>query len=374
MISPRAAPPLRVAIVGAGVIGLALGWRLARAGLEVDIFERDRAGAGASWAAAGMLAGTFEAEETPGSLAALLLAGRERWASFAADVEAASGHSIGYRSEGTLVVAFDEEAGAALRARGERMHRTAPELQWLDQPALRMREPALAPDAVGALFSPCDRQVDNRLLGLALAQAARAAGARLHEGQAVTGLVSSRGRVAGILDAAARPREADVVVLAAGAWSAALGRDADLVPVKPMKGQILALGGVPGAPWLSHVTRVPGAYLVPRAGGKLIVGATVEDVGFDAHLTAAGIGGLLAAAMRALPASREAVILESWSGFRPGTDDLMPRLGPTSRPGLVAATGHFRNGILLAPVTADLLATYILEGRIEPLMAPFVPT
>ncbi len=361
----------RVVVIGGGVIGLAIGWRLAAAGCPVTLFERDRVGRGASWAAAGMLAAASEAE--PGETALLRLNRHSQalWPGFAREIEAAAGQTIGYRDEGTLLVAFDRDDHARLRASYEFQHRLGLDPIWLSTAELRGREPHLSPAAAGAIFSPDDHQVDNRALALALKTAFLRAGGVLREHAAVETVVTAAGRATGVrLGSEFLP--ADFVVLAAGAWSPQIGGlDGVRLFVRPVKGQMLALQMDPAAALLRHVVWTARVYLVPRGDGRLIVGGTVEERGFDGQLTAGGMLALLEGAWRALPAIEELAIDETWVGFRPGSRDDAPLLGPCVIDRLVLATGHHRNGILLTPVTAEAIAAFVLTGETAAAIQPF---
>lgn len=362
---PHSLPRPSVAIVGAGVIGLAIAWRLAAAGCAVDVFERDEAGHGASWAAAGMLAAGVETEPGEIALHALNRASQALWPGFAAELEAASGMEVGLRDEGTLVVALTRDDADRLRETCDFQRSAGIALQWLTAAAARQLEPCLGPLAAAA-FSAADGQVDNRKLAQALRRAALGAGAALHERTPVLAVESAGGRVAGVR-LADRVHRADQVVLAAGAWSGGIGGlpAAARPPVRPVKGQMLALRMDPAAPLLRHVVWTPRVYLVPRRDGRLIVGGTVEERGFDASLTAGGVFSLLEGAWRAVPGVEELAIDEMWVGFRPGSRDDAPVLGPSGMDGLVLATGHHRNGILLTPVTADAVARHVLTGELD---------
>jgi glycine oxidase len=353
------------------VIGLAIGWRLAAAGCAVDLFDRGAAGRGASWAAAGMLAAGVETEHGEEALLALTRPSQGRWPDFARALEAASGIDIGYRDEGTLVVALTRDDEAQLREQVLFQRACGITLDWLDGPGARAREPHLTPRAVAAIYSPHDHQVDNRQLVTALIAAVRRAGGRLHEhGEAAIDMAG--GRAVGVL-AGDRRFVADIVILCAGAWSREVGGlpEAARPAVRPIKGQMLALRMDPAAPLARHVVWAPKAYLVPRRDGRLLIGATVEERGFDPSITAGALYGLLDGAWRAVPAIEELAVDETWCGFRPGSRDDAPILGPSGIDGLVLATGHHRNGILLAPITADAIAALVLDGRTEAAIAPF---
>ncbi|HEY7663310.1 MAG TPA: glycine oxidase ThiO [Xanthobacteraceae bacterium] len=362
-----------VAIIGAGAIGLAIAWRLAARGASVAVFDKGAAGAGASHAAAGMLAACCEAEPGEDALVTLGRASQARWPGFAAELERASGIDVGLRPEGTLVLALTADDQARLGHQLEFQHQLGLPLQWISAAETRRREPHLAGKLAGAVLSPQDTQVDNRKLTTALRVAAEAAGASINEHRAVSAIWSHAGRVRGIVLADGSEIAADIVVLAAGAWSREItGLAPELrPPVRPIKGQMLALRMNPATPLLNHVVWAPGAYLVPRRDGRLLVGATVEEKGYDASLTAGGILTLLEAAWRAVPAVEELPIEEMWVGHRPGSRDDAPILGPAPLEGLIYATGHHRNGILLTPITADAIAQLALDGVVDPAIRPF---
>jgi glycine oxidase len=362
-----------VAIIGAGVIGLGIAWRLAMRGVPVAVFDKGACGAGASHAAAGMLAACAEAEPGEEALVTLGRASQARWPAFAAELKQASGVDVGLRPEGTLVVALTSDDQARLNHQLVFQQKLGLPLQWITAAETRRREPHLAGKLAGAVFSPEDTQVDNRKLATALRIAAEAAGAKISEHQAVKTISSDAGRVDGIGLADGRKVAADVVVLAAGAWSRSIDGLAPELrpPVRPIKGQMLALRMDPTAPLLTHVVWAPGAYLVPRLDGRLLVGATVEEKGYDMSLTAGGILTLLEAAWRVVPAVEELPIDEMWVGHRPGSRDDAPILGTGLIDGLIYATGHHRNGILLTPITADAIAELVLEGVADAAIRPF---
>ena len=319
-----------------------------------------------------MLAAGVETE--PGELDLLQLNRRSQqaWPAFAAELEAASGQDIGYRDDGTLVVALTRDDERHLRFIHD-YHRSAGiEVALIGGGEARQREPWLNPRIPAAVWSPNDHQVDNRAVTAALSAAASAAGAWLRPERKVDAVRIDNGRAAGVV-VAGETVAADTVILAAGAWSRTIGglEPAALPPVRPIKGQMLAVQMDPEAPLLRHVLWAPGIYLVPRRDGRLLIGATVEEKGFDETITAGGQYALLDAAWRALPGIEELPIVETWVGFRPGSRDDAPILGPGPIDGLVYATGHHRNGILLTPVTADLVSRFVLTGEAEPALAPF---
>ena len=361
---------LRVAVIGAGVIGLSVAWRLAQRGAAVTVFDQGAAGAGASHAAAGMLAACAEAEPGEEALTRLGRVSQSLWPAFAAELEHAADLPVDLRTEGTLVMALTADDLARLRHQLQFQQGLGLPLTLVSAAEARRREPHLA-GVAGAVFSPEDHQVDNRKLVAALRVAAERAGATIREHASVDSLLVGQGRAAGVRLANGTEWPADIVVLAAGAWSRRIAGIPQPPPVRPVKGQMLALRMDPAAPLITHVVWAPNAYLVPRRDGRLLVGATVEEKGFDHSLTAGGVLSLLEAAWRVLPAIEDLAIDEMWVGHRPGSRDDAPILGPGPIDGLVYATGHHRNGILLTPVTADAIARLILDRELDPAIQPF---
>ncbi|MEA2479670.1 MAG: glycine oxidase [Thermoleophilaceae bacterium] len=354
-----------VVVVGAGVIGLACAWRLAERGLTVCVLERDAPGAGASGVAAGMLAPVTEAEFGEGALLDLNLAAARAWPAFAATLGERTGTAVGYEQGGALVVAADRDDAAELRRLHDFQRSLGLEVEWLTASAARRLEPALAPRIAGAIHAPHEAQADPRAVVRALRDALCAAG-----GEVVTGVEVAALRDHGV-ETSAGPLAAAHVVAAAGAWSGAL---AGAPPVRPVKGQIVRLRRRPGtAPLASRLVRTPRCYVVDRSNGEIVVGATVEDRGFDTQVTADGVFRLLEAAYEVLPDIGELDWVEAGARLRPGTPDNAPAIGRGSMGGLIWATGHFRNGILLAPVTADAVAAIVAGGDPGPAMLPFAP-
>ena len=365
-----------IAIIGGGVCGLGIGWRLAQAGSAVTVVDRDRSGMATSWAAAGMLAPQVEAEPSEEPLLALTLESRDLWVDFAAEVEAASGVKVDYRREGTLVVALDRDDVERLRHRYDYQTSLGLDLEWITGAEARRREPHLARGVGAAVFSALDHQVDNRRLSAALREAYLRAGGVLREHTAVREVIHeatpSGGRVTG-LRLENEILQADTVIVAAGPWSRDIPGlpEALKPPVRPLKGQMLAVQMPRAAPLLDHVVWGPEIYLVPRSDGRLLIGATVEEMGFDASLTAGGMMDLLREAWEVLPGIYDLPVIESWVGFRPASRDDAPILGPTAMAGLIMATGHHRNGILLAPITARTIADTVLTGETPAAILPF---
>jgi glycine oxidase len=363
----------KVAIIGAGVMGLGIAWRLAAQGATVNVFERETAGSGASYAAAGMLAACCEAEPGEDALVALGRESQARWPAFAAELLAASGIDVELRDEGTLVVALTADDQARAQHHLSHQKKLGLPIEWISAAEARRREPHLAGKLAGAVWSPQDHQVDNRKLAAGLRIAAETAGAVIHEHAPVKEISIAGGRADGLVFDDGSRVDADVVVLAAGAWSRGIGGlpPEQRPPVRPIKGQMLSLQMDPAAPLITHVVWAPGIYMVPRRDGRLIMGATVEEKAFDTSLTAGGMLTLLEAAWRTVPAIEELPIDEMWVGHRPGSRDDAPILGPGPVHGLVYATGHHRNGILLTPVTADAIAKLVLDEAFDPAIRPF---
>jgi glycine oxidase len=366
-----------VVIIGGGVIGLAIAWRAALGGLSVSVIDPSP-GKGASWAAAGMLAPVTEVEHGETALLKLNLASAERYPSFVAEVEDASGQEVGYRPCGTLAVAFDGDDKVALDELYRFQQRLGLKSEPLSGRECRQLEPLLAPAVRGGLLVHGDHQVDNRRLGFALLVAATVAGVEIVAGRAR--LICDGELVAGVELEDGERIATSCVVLAAGCWSAGVeGVPADSVPqVRPVKGQILRLRNQAASALFSRNLRglVAGdsIYLVSRADGELVIGATVEEQGFDVTVTAGAVRQLLHDAWRIVPGVAELELLECHAGLRPGTPDNAPILGEAPGvDGLVMACGHYRNGILLTPATADAVAELLLTGEAPELISPFTP-
>jgi glycine oxidase len=359
-----------VVVVGAGVPGLAVAWRARARGLQVLVVERDLPGEGASGVAAGMLAPVTEADAQERDLLLLGLQSARRWPAFAAELQDVTGIDVGYRPTGTLVVARDRDEAEALdrelaiRERlGLRTHRLLPS-------RARAAEPALAPTVRLALDVPDDHVVDPRALVRALTAAVAAAGVEIRAGAAVGELLHDGARLTGVRLQDGTAVAAGAVLVAAGAWSGSLGGLplAARVPVRPVKGQTVRLrdpGHDAAHPLVGRVLRWEGGYLVPRVDGGYVLGATVEERGFSTSVTAVAVHELLRDAAEVVPGVLELEVAQLVAGLRPGTPDNAPVLGASpALDGLFWATGHHRNGILLAPVTADLVAAE-LAGEVH---------
>ena len=361
-----------VVVVGGGLIGTATAWRLAEAGLDVTLVVGERSAA-ASRVAAGMLAPVTETTFTERTLLALNQASSARWPTFAAEVVEASGRPSGLRVSPTLSVASDADDGARLRTFADYLDRHGLESERLTSRECRAHEPLLAPTVRSGLLVPGDWSCDNRVLLEALQAAAEHAGVREVEGFAGR-VESTADRVTGVLLTDGTTLSADRVVLANGAWAGQVD-GVPPVPVRPIKGQVLRLdpGRFPG-PGLTvrAFSRGSEVYLVPRESGReVVVGATVEEQGFDDRVTAGGVYELLRDARQTIPMTAEYALAEVSVGWRPGTPDNAPILGGGGLEGLTLATGHHRNGVLLTPVSADVTARFVTSGTLDEVAAPF---
>jgi glycine oxidase len=351
-------------VVGGGVIGLACAWRAAQRGLDVVVLERSRPGAGASNVAAGMLAPVGEATWGEDHLLELALDSHARWPQFAAELATATGRDVGFLELGALHVALDRDEAGELRRRFELMREHRLEASWLRPSDCRALEPGLAAGGAGGVHAPHESAVDPRALVSALALASEGAGGSIVIAEAADALLDD-GRLAGVRTSDGREWRAEATVLAAGAWSASSWLPAEArPPIRPVKGQILTLAGSPAASPCERIVVTERVYMVPRGDGRLVVGATVEEQGFDTRVTAGGVHELLREAYRALPEIAELELVETTAGLRPATPDNLPLIGPGAVDGLVLATGHFRNGILLAPLTADRIAGVLASDRV----------
>ncbi len=367
-----------IGIVGAGVIGLGIGWELARRGGSVTIFERDRPGSGASRASAGMLAPVAELEYGERKLFELGMRSLELYPEFVAELEEASGRRVDYRDQGTLVLAVDRDDAEALEHIHDYHRDLGLDAERLTAEQARQLESGLAPSIHGALLCRSDHQIDPERLVEALVVAFERAGGELREGRAIEAIDLGPDRHTLATDRG-EAHPFDAVVVAAGVWSKEIGGLPDgLLPhLRPVRGQMIAVDlGDP--PLCEHVVRVPDpsqldVYLVPKSRGRLLVGATTEERGFDPHLTAGGVFELLRGAWQALPGIYDHDILETWTGFRPTTLDDEPVVGPTDIEGLWLAVGHGRSGILQTPVTARAVAEMFERRRAPSVIEDFTP-
>ncbi|HEV2770700.1 MAG TPA: glycine oxidase ThiO [Solirubrobacteraceae bacterium] len=362
-----------VLVAGGGVAGLSCAYAAARSGRSVCLVDRGELGAATTRVAAGMLAPVTEADPGERAVLELGLGASRRWPDFARELERTSGQGVGLRRTGSLVVARDRDEAEALdrvRALGAELGVT---MERLLPSRARRLEPALAPTVRLALHAPEDHSADPRLLAGALAEAARRAGAVLRTGEEVAGVVADAGGVDGLRLASGAVLHAIDTVLATGAWSANLPGlpGGARVPVRPVKGQLLRLRDREGPGLLERTVRFAGGYLVPRGDGRYVLGATQEERGFDTQVTAGGMYELLRDAGELVPGVLELEIEEALAGLRPTTPDNAPVFGrPDGVEGLVWATGHHRNGILLAPVTGELVVRALDGHPPPPALAP----
>ena len=360
----------QITVVGGGIIGCAVAYELGRRGAAVCVIDGREVGGGATQASAGVLAPFIEAEH-PGPLRTLGVRSLELYDTFVADVVGDSGSDVPYERTGTIEVAIDEESMGRLERAYRGLVSAGVDCRLLSRPEARIAEPHLADTARGALVVPSHGFVG----AAALTAALRLAGAR-HRVSFVTSRAVSRlsacgGRVA--IETTEGSETSDAVVLAAGSWAGRIAVDGEAaLPVRPVRGQLLRLVWT-GAP-LARVTWCPRCYVVPWRDGSVLVGATVEEVGFDEGATVAGVTALLDAARDLLPAAQDAGFDTVRVGLRPGTPDGLPALGRSaSVPNLVYATGHYRNGVLLSPLTARLVADLVLSGKEDPLLEAVDP-
>ncbi|MER5943454.1 glycine oxidase ThiO [Streptomyces sp. NPDC001928] len=367
-----------VLVIGGGIIGLVTAWRAAQRGFTTTVVDPEPGG-GAAQVAAGMLAAVTELHYGEQTLLGLNLASARRYPAFAAELTELTGHDLGYRQCGTLAVAMDADDRAHLRELHTLQRQSGLDSEWLSGRECRRLEPMLAPGVRGGLRVDGDHQIDPRRLAGALLVACERAGVVFHRGWAERVDVV-RDRAAGVTTADAAVLAADQVVLAAGSLSGRLAGLPDdvLPPVRPVKGQVLRLT-VPKryAPFLSRTVRavVRGSqvYLVPRESGELVVGATSEELGWDTTVTAGGVYELLRDAHELVPGITELPLTETRAGLRPGSPDNAPLLGPTELAGLSLATGHYRNGVLLTPVTGDAMAHVLATGELPDEARAFTP-
>jgi len=352
-------------VVGGGLIGLACAFELSSRGASVLVLEAEASvGTGATRVAAGMLAPVGELDFGEPELLEINMTSASMYPDFVARIEAASGEDVAYRRLGGLHVALDRDEAAELKRVLDLQVSLGLESRWLGPGASRELEPGLAPGINGAVMVEGDGMVDPRALTAALLTALGEAGVEARTSAEVAGLLLDDGKAAGVRLADGSEVRAAKVIAAAGAES---GRcswlpHADRPPVRPVKGQAVELRGDPNDPICGRIVASERIYLVPRPDGRLIVGATVEEMGYDRRITAGGIHELLREAYRLLPDVAELEFVEATAGLRPGTPDNLPVIGHASTEGLVLATGHYRNGILLAPITARAVADLVETG------------
>jgi glycine oxidase len=357
--------------VGGGAIGLTCAWRAAQRGARVAVLERGEPPAGATRVAAGMLAPVGELAFGEPRLLEMTLAAARLYPAFVAELEDATGESTGYARQGALHVALDRDEAAELRRVHDLQRSLDLEAEWLPPRRCRDLEPGLTPSFNGGVHAAGEAAVDPRALTRALLAALAALGAEVRTGTEVVAGLFDGERLGGVRTAAGEELRAGAVVLAAGAWS---GRAEWLPerarpPVRPVKGQVLELRSRDGAAPCERIVASERVYLVPRPDGRLIAGATTEEQGFDTAVTAGGVHELLREAYRLLPDVAEMELLGAAAGLRPATPDNLPIVGPGAIDGLLLATGHYRNGILLAPLAAETISGLLADSRRSSLFA-----
>jgi glycine oxidase len=367
-----------VLVVGGGIIGLVTAWRAAQRGFATAVVDPEPGG-GAAQVAAGMLAAVTELHYGEQTLLSLNLASARRYPDFAAELTDLTGQDLGYRRCGTLAVALDADDRAHLRELHTLQRQSGLDSEWLSGRECRRLEPMLAPGVRGGLRVNDDHQVDPRRLARALVAACERAGVVFHRVWADR-LTVVRERAAGVVTTDGTALGAGQVVLAAGSLSGRLAGVPDdvLPPVRPVKGQVVRLTMPQGQPPLLSrtvraVVRGSHVYLVPRESGELVIGATSEELGWDTTVTAGGVYELLRDAHELVPGITELPLTETRAGLRPGSPDNAPLLGPTELAGLLLATGHYRNGVLLTPVTGDAMAHVLTTGELPEDARPFTP-
>lgn len=370
-------------VVGAGAIGLSIAREARKNGLSVAVLERASAGRGASWAAAGMLSPLGEALD-PGPFLQFGLRSLDLWSDFARGLEEETGEDVEYRECGKLRLALGEREEERLRRRLAWARKHDIPAEWLEAEDVMRDHPGLAPLTRGALLLERDFRVDNRRLVQALRIACVIGGVQLREGAEVTSLLTDRDRAQGVQLSTGQRVEAGQVLVAAGAWSGRIGGLPRPVPVRPIRGEMAALrpASIGRIPFSRHGAHEPGGpvleserlYMVPRDDGRLLVGATETDAGFAAGPTVGGIRHILSEAAAMFPALESAPVEEVWSGFRPGSPDGMPILGLVPGIGdLFVSTGHYRNGILLTPATAEGMGALVSGKEAPHLPEAFLP-
>ena len=363
---------MKVVILGGGIIGTSIAWRLAREGATVTVLERARVCQEASWAAAGLIAPQAEAQGA-GPFFDLCLRARDAFREILPRLIEASGVDPEYGSTGILYLALDRADHKELEARARWQRHAGGVVEELTPAQARKLEPAIGHNTLHALYMPEDRPLDNRKLTQSYAVAAVRAGAILSEGASADTILTTGGRASGIRLHDGSSLEADIVVVSAGAWSHSIrGLESDRLTLHPVRGQIVCFDGRPGL--IGPPVFSSRGYLVPRRDGRILAGSTMEQAGFNRSVTLAGMEKIVSAALAMVPALSNLAFREAWAGLRPATHDLLPVLGISpSLPNVIYATGHFRSGILLSALTGEVIAD-LVAGR-QPVidLQPFSP-
>lgn len=366
-----------IIIIGGGVIGLGIGWQLTKSGVSVTIYDSGEAGRAASWAAAGMLAPLAEAHTEEPELLKLGCESLVLYPQWVTELESEAEMSVGFRDEGTHIVGLESDDTHQLKHLYQAQQQLGLDVNWLSGGEVREIESALSPRVSAAIQCESDYQVDNRLMVTALKSAYLRNGGVLHENNPIEKIHVEDCQVQGIETREGFHR-GDMVILSAGCWSSQIDGIPDSIrpPVRPVKGQMMALQMEDGITINSVIRTVRAryptdVYLVPRTDGRLIIGATSEEMGYDTRLTVGGMFELLRGAWEVVPGVYELPILESWAGLRPGSRDNAPILGKTPVENLIYATGHYRNGILLSPITAYEISKLVLSDETSDVIRPF---
>ncbi|MGH7986507.1 MAG: glycine oxidase ThiO [Candidatus Binataceae bacterium] len=363
---------MKAVVIGGGIIGNSVAWRLAREGIAVTVFERGRLGREASWAAAGMIAPQAEAQE-PGVFFDLCLHARTVFENTVERLIAESGVDPEYDHAGILYVALNAAERAHLEDRARWQRKAGATVEELDAAQARKLEPAISPEIGFALHLPDNRRTDNRKLTQAYANAAIRSGARLIEGAAVDEVVTNGRGASGVRLHDGARHDADIVINTAGSWAGEIhGLEADHVKLHPIRGQILCFETRPGA--LGPAVFSTRGYVVPRRDGRLLAGSTMEEAGYDKSVTLGGMEKIVRGTSEMMPSLAATPFREAWAGLRPATKDLLPVLGASpSLSNVFYATGHFRSGILLSALTGEIIAD-LIKGRQPSIdLAPFSP-
>ena len=356
-----------ILIIGGGIIGLSIAWRLIGIGKKVIIIDKKNLGKEASWAAAGMLSGRLDLKPCEKKLLPIFEKSHLAWPKFAEELENKSGKSIGYKKEGTLRVACDLHEEKKLKNNYDFLKNNKVNITWLSGDKIRDKEPYVSNNVLSGFFSPDDHHVNNRYILDALITILKKNknNCIFKENTEVEKIITDKNQVIGVKTRNETIKTKEIIVCS-GAWTNKIKNiEIKEVPIRPVKGQMVCLKIPKNISLLKHILWRENVYLVPRNNSDLIIGATEEEMGYDKSLTVGGIYNLLKIAREVLPAIEDLSIVESWSGLRPTSRDDAPIIGPSKKlKGLIYATGHHKNGILLAPLTSSIIKNYYLNGNI----------
>ena len=356
-----------ILIIGGGIIGLSIAWRLIGIGKKVIIIDKKNLGKEASWAAAGMLSGRLDLKPCEKKLLPIFEKSHLAWPKFAEELENKSGKSIGYKKEGTLRVACDLDEEKKLKNNYDFLKNNKVNIYWLSGDKIRDKEPYVSNNVLSGFFSPDDHHVNNRYILDALITILKKNknNCIFKENTEVEKIITNKNQVIGVKTNNEIIKTKEIIVCS-GAWTSKIKNiEIKEVPIRPVKGQMVCLKIPKNISLLKHILWRENVYLVPRNNSDLIIGATEEEMGYDKSLTVGGIYNLLKIAREVLPAIEDLSIVESWSGLRPTSRDDAPIIGPSKKlKGLIYATGHHKNGILLAPLTSSVIKNYYLNGNI----------